>query len=169
MLAFLLSAAVMNAGVLLGARYGVLSQSATYSGVKTNQKSMPGPGFMLGYDADSYRIIAVYDMFDGKDKSEANIASLGLHLIEQRDAEIRAFLGFDLGQLSYRHSSPLHTKSDNFGVYGVSVGIVLLDERFPGAQLELGGQYMRTSNGKNENLDLDDVFQYYVRLNFDLW
>lgn len=162
-------AAWLEAGMLVGARYGVMMHNAKYADESPKDKNIWGPGALIGYDADSFRIIGTHDVFDADAKGEAAISTVGLHLIEQRDEEIRGFLGIDVGNLSYRHTSQQHTEKENIGVYGLAIGIVLLDERFPSAQMEITYRYLRTYGSMPDELSLDYMSHIYLGLTFDLF
>ncbi|MDR0747713.1 MAG: hypothetical protein LBE89_07460 [Helicobacteraceae bacterium] len=160
----------MNAGGLtLGIRYGDMIQKGEYGGEKTDSKNQWGPGGMIGYDIESIRVVIAYDMFEGSKQGDAQMLTLGVHMVEQTSQYIGGFLGMDLGRLNYRHTSSLHTSSDSLNIYGIAGGLILLDERFPGAQMEIGLRYHRTFGKDNDDLDLDSYLNAYVCLSLSLF
>lgn len=160
----------MNAaGLTLGIRYGDMIQKGEYDGENTNSKNQWGPGGAISYDMESLRVIISYDMFEGSGKGEAQALALGLHLVEKTSRYVGGFLGVDLGQLNYRHTSSRHTSDDSLNLYGVTGGLILLDERFPGAQMEIGLRYHRTFGKDNDDLDLDSYINAYIGLSISLF
>jgi hypothetical protein len=156
----------MDAGILFGARYGIADQKGSYKGVGTDKddKRPWGAGLTAGYAFESVRIVGALDDFD-KDK-KATLATLGVHMIESDDEFIHGLLGFDVGQLEYRHE--LAPKAEKVTVGGLSIGLILLDERFPNMQMELAYRYLKRFGSLPEDVKIKDVQHIYLGLSFDL-
>jgi hypothetical protein len=156
----------MNAGILFGARYGIADQKGSYNDVGTNKDDRRpwGAGLMAGYGFESFRVVGSIDDFDKKKK--ATLATLGVHMIEADDEFIHGFLGLDVGQLEYRHE--LAPKAEKVTVGGLSIGLILLDDRFPSMQMELAYRYLKRFGSLPDELEIKDVQQIYLGLSFDL-
>lgn len=166
----ILAAATLQAGVLLGARYGQVNHEASLSGSSAKESSAQGAGFIAGYDGGNFRIVATQDVPDFKEPAKATLTALGVHLIDHEDPDIRGFLGFGAGRLSYRHSSQtLNDSPKELDLYGLEVGLILLDDRFKKTQMELGYRYFVPYGDKPQGLDFSHLSHFYIGLNFDLF
>ncbi len=151
-------------GLVTGLHYGQLSHGASFSSNTADEKSAYGPGFMVGYDADSFRIIAMRSTPDFKEPQEATLTTLSAHLIDHEDAYLRGFLGVAVGSLDYRHA--LQSNSAKIDLYGLEVGLIFLDDRFERSQLELGYRYFQSYGDLPPELEMDRLTSFYVGLNF---
>ncbi|MDR2639327.1 MAG: hypothetical protein LBC09_05780 [Helicobacteraceae bacterium] len=165
-LIFCVAFSAMNAGILFGARYGIADQRGSYKGVGTDKddKRPWGAGLMAGYAFEDFRVIGVLDDFDKSKK--ATLATLGIHLIEADDEFIHGFLGIDVGQLQYRHKLAPKTEEATMG--GLSIGLILLDDRFPNMQMELAYRYLKRFGSLPEDVKIKDMQHIYLGLSFDL-
>ena len=168
--ALFLAAATLNAGVLLSARYGQVSHKATLLGADAAEKSAQGTGFLAGYDGGNYRIVLSQDKPGFDAPAEATLNAVGLHLIDHEDPDIRGFLGFGFGQLDYRHSSQAAGEAtQSVDLYGIEVGLILLDDRFKSMQMELGYRYFKPYGDEPAGLDVSNLSHFYIGLGFDLF
>jgi hypothetical protein len=156
----------MSAGILLGGRYGIAEQRGKYDGVSTakDDRRPWGAGLTAGYAFEGFRVVGSIDDFDKKKK--ATLATIGAHMIDSDDEFIRGFLGFDVGRLTYRHK--IAPKSEDVTIGGLSIGIILLDDRFPSMQMEIAYRYLKRFGSLPDNVKINDVQHAYIGLSFDL-
>ncbi|MDR2034527.1 MAG: hypothetical protein LBP89_07850 [Helicobacteraceae bacterium] len=166
LLVFCAALVTLNAGVLIGARYGIADQKGSYKGVGTEKddKRPWGAGLALGYMADNFRVIGTYDEFDKSKK--ASLTTIGAHLIDPSDEFIHGFLGIDAGSLNYRHKEAPKAEDITFG--GLSIGIILLDNRFPNMQMEIAYRYLKRFGSEPSDLSVKDIQHLYLGLSFNI-
>lgn len=163
-------ASVLEAGMVAGLRYGQVSQNGELSGVASQKEEALGAGAIVGYDGGNFRVVLTHDDPGFEKPAQASITALGVHLIDYEDPDIRGFLGLGAGQMSYRHSAQSASDSAiEVDLYGIEVGLILLDDRFKGMQMELGYRYFKTYGDQPAGLELTTVSHAYVGLSVDLF
>lgn len=162
-----LTIATLQASMVTGIHYAQIEHKASFDGAGSGENKAWGPGFMLGYDAQSFRIVAMRSTPDFKDPQEATLTTLSAHLIDHEDAHLRGFLGLALGNLEYRH--PEQSSSQTMDLYGLEVGLIFLDDRFERTQMEIGYRYLKTYGDLPSGLKLDALSSFYIGFNFHLF
>ena len=151
-------------GLVAGIHYAEISHKASHDSGISNGRSAWGPGFMIGYDAESYRMIVTRSTPDFKSPQRATLTTLSAHLIDHEDSYLRGFIGLSMGKLDYRHAA--QSSSSEIDLYGVELGLILLDDRYERTQMELGYRYLKTYGSMPEGLSMGRLSALYVGFNF---
>lgn len=164
----LISTCLLNAGAIVGVRYGQLSHSAEFEGVQAGKKTALGAGFLAGYEGENYRVLLSHDApsFDKPTKFSFN--TLSAHLMDEDIQGIKGFLGLAYAKGSYTHSADPALKKQDIDLYGGEVGLILLDERFPRTQMEFGYRYLVPTNLPDQ-LKMKAMQHIYVGFNFTIY
>lgn len=165
---FLLAVFTLNAGVIAGVRYGQITQNAKFEGVSAEEKKAWGAGFVAGYEAENYRILLSHDTPNYDKPAKSTISAISAQLMDEDTQGIKGFLGFTYARASYTHSADTEEKKNSFDLMGGDIGLILLDERFPRMQMEIGARYLAPSNLPKE-LKMKPTVHFYAGFNFILY
>lgn len=167
-LLFLVTVYSLYAGVFAGVRYGQFVQDAKFNDINPKDKTVWGAGVVAGYEAENYRVLLGYDSPSHTKPAKSTIISASAQLIAEDTQGIKGFLGATYARATYTHSADPAEKENSFNLIGGDIGLILLDDRFPRTQMELGARYLVPS-GLPRELDMEPMTHFYLGLNFTIY
>lgn len=153
------------AEVFAGIRYGQITQDAKFNEAKADEKSAWGAGFVAGYTAKDYRLVLAYDAPAFKKSAKSQLYSISAQLVDEDLDGIKGFLGMTYTRANYTHSEDPQKKHRALDMFGGDIGLILLDDRFPRTQMELGARYLVPTNVPNK-LKMKPNSHFYIGFNF---